>query len=140
MGRVHHANYINYFEIGRTELLRSMGHSYRQVEEEGFYLVVAEISVRYLLPAQYDDLLTLRTAVLSARGARIEHEYQIFRGVELLATGRSAVACVDRQGRVRRLPAWLRSSTANSATPQEFRLPPNSADDAGPTSQSSGNG
>ena len=56
MGRVHHANYINYFEMGRTELLRSMGRSYREVEAEGFYLVVAEISVRYLLPAQYDDL------------------------------------------------------------------------------------
>ena len=108
MGRVHHANYINYFELGRTELLRSMGHSYRQVEEEGFYLVVAEMSCRYLLPAQYDDLLTVRTSVLAARGARIEHEYKVFRGLELLATGHSVVACVDRQGVVRRLPEWLR--------------------------------
>ena len=109
MARVHHANYINYFEMGRTELLRSMGHSYRQVEEAGFYLVISEVSCRYLLPAHYDDLLTLRTTVLKARGARIEHEYQLFRGLELLATGHSVVACVDRQGVVRRLPEWLQS-------------------------------
>jgi acyl-CoA thioester hydrolase len=109
MGRVHHANYINYFEVGRTELLRSMGRSYREVEAEGFYLVVAEVSVRYIVPAQYDDLLTLRTAVVYARGARIEHEYKLFRGLELLVTGRSVVACVDRQGHVRRLPEWLQT-------------------------------
>jgi acyl-CoA thioester hydrolase len=107
MGRVHHANYINYFETGRTELLRAMGHSYKQVEEEGYYLVVAEVSCRYLLPAAYDDQLTLRTTVLRARGARIEHEYQLFRDRDLLATGHSVVACVDKQGNVRRLPDWL---------------------------------
>jgi acyl-CoA thioester hydrolase len=92
-----------------------MGRSYREVEAEGYYLVVAEISVRYLLPAQYDDLLTLRTSVVRARGARIEHDYQIFRGLELLATGRSVVACVDRQGQVRRLPEWLQSPRAPSS-------------------------
>ena len=69
MGRVHHANYINYFELGRTELLRAMGRSYKEVEHEGYYLVIADVSCRYLLPAQYDDLLTLRTTVLRARGS-----------------------------------------------------------------------
>jgi acyl-CoA thioester hydrolase len=107
MGRVHHANYLTYFEMGRTELLRASGHTYKQVEEEGFYLVIAEATCRYLMPAFYDDLLTLRTTVAKARGARIEHQYELYRGVELLATGHSVVACVDRQGRVRRLPDWL---------------------------------
>jgi acyl-CoA thioester hydrolase len=107
MGRVHHANYINYFELGRTELLRAAGFSYKQVEEEGFYLVIAEVSCRYLAPAHYDDLLTLRTTVVRSRGAKIEHDYQIFRGLELLATGQTVVACVDKQGNVRRLPVWL---------------------------------
>ncbi len=109
MGRVHHANYINYFELGRTELLRAMGRSYKEVEHEGYYLVIADVSCRDLLPAQYDDLLTLRTTVLRARGARIEHEYQLFRDRDLLATGHSVVACVDKQGIVRRLPEWLKS-------------------------------
>jgi acyl-CoA thioester hydrolase len=107
MGRVHHANYLNYFEMGRTELLRAAGRSYREVEDEGFFLVIAEVSCQYLLPARYDDLLTLRTSVLRARGARIEHQYELFRGLELLATGRSIAACVDRKGTVRRLPDWL---------------------------------
>jgi acyl-CoA thioester hydrolase len=113
MGRVHHANYINYFELGRTELLRSAGFSYKQVEEEGFYLVVAEVGCRYLAPAVYDDLLTLRTTVVRSRGAKIEHKYEIFRGLELLVTGHTVVACVDKLGRVRRLPEWLQVTEDN---------------------------
>lgn len=108
MGRLHHANFFTYFELGRTELLRASGRTYREVEEEGLYLVVAEISCQYLAAAVYDDLLTLRTVVVSAKGARIEHRYEVYRGLELLATGRSVVAAVDKQGRVRRLPDWLR--------------------------------
>ena len=107
-GRLHHANYFTYFELGRTEMLRASGMAYRQVEEQGILLVVAEISCNYFLPALYDDLLTLRTTVVSAKGARIEHAYQVLRGEELLAEGRSVVACIDRTGRVRRLPDWLR--------------------------------
>jgi acyl-CoA thioester hydrolase len=112
MARVHHANFINYFELGRTELLRAAGYSYKQVEEEGYYFVISEVSCRYLLPAHYDDLLTLRTTVLKSRGARIEHEYQVFRGLELLATGKSVIACVDKQGNVRRLPQWLQARSS----------------------------
>ena len=108
MGRLHHANYLTYFELGRTELLRAAGFNYCQVEEQGLFLVVSEMTCRYLRPANYDDLLTLRTTVISARGARIQHDYQLFRGTELLATGRSTVACVDRSGAVKRLPDWLR--------------------------------
>jgi acyl-CoA thioester hydrolase len=106
-GRLHHANYINFFEVGRVELLRASGHSYRQLEQEGVLLVVAEASCRYFAPADYDDLLRLRTTTVRAKGARIEHRYELFRGDQLLAQGRTVVACVDREGRVRRLPAWL---------------------------------
>ena len=107
MGRLHHANFFTYFELGRTELLRSAGISYREVEELGLFLVVSDISCQYFLPASYDDLLTLRTTTVSARGARIEHTYQVLRDDQLLARGHSIVACVDREGRVRRLPEWL---------------------------------
>lgn len=108
MGRVHHANYVHYFELGRTELLRAAGYSYRQVEDTGLYLVVAEVSCRYFLPAQYDELLRLRTTTVRARGASIEHHYELYRGTDLLATGRTVVGCIDREGRVKRLPDWLR--------------------------------
>jgi acyl-CoA thioester hydrolase len=108
-GRVHHANYLNYFEQGRVELLRSLGHSYRELEEQGIMLVVAEISCRYLAPALFDDLLQLETEVVLARGARIEHRYRLTRGGQLLVEGHSVVACIDRQGRVCRLPEFLRA-------------------------------
>jgi acyl-CoA thioester hydrolase len=107
MGRVHHASFITYFEIGRTELLRATGQTYRQFEEQGLMLVVTEISCEYFEPALYDDLLTVSTTTVSAKGARIEHHYRVSRGNTLLAQGRSVVACVDRNGKVRRIPPSL---------------------------------
>ncbi|MEX0585824.1 MAG: thioesterase family protein [Pirellulales bacterium] len=107
MGRVHHASFFTYFEIGRTELLRVTGQTYRQFEERGLMLVVTEISCRYFAPALYDDLLTVRTTTAAAKGARIEHSYIVLRGDTLLADGRSVVACVDRTGKARRLPPSL---------------------------------
>jgi acyl-CoA thioester hydrolase len=106
-GRVHHANYFTYFEQGRVELLRAAGYDYRRLEAEGYLLVVAEISCQYFLPASYDDLLTLRTVTVAARGARVEHRYEVLRGDELLAVGRSVVACITRAGKVTRLPKFL---------------------------------
>lgn len=106
-GRVHHANYPTWFELGRVELLRAAGHSYRELEEAGVFLVVAEISVQYFSPALFDDVLRLRTTTVRAKGARIEHHYEVFRGDELLAEGRTTVACISRAGRVSRLPEWL---------------------------------
>jgi len=106
-GRVHHANYLTWFELGRVELLRAAGHSYRELEEAGVFLVVAEVSVRYYLPAFFDDRLRLRTTTLRAKGARIEHRYEVFRGDDLLAEGQTTVACIDQRGRVTRLPSWL---------------------------------
>ncbi len=108
-GRVHHANYLTWFELGRVELLRAMGHSYRELEEAGIYLVVAQASLQYYLPALFDDVLRLRTSTVSAKGARIEHRYEVFRGDELLAEGTTTVACIDKSGRVTRLPPWLRT-------------------------------
>jgi len=107
-GRVHHANYLTWFELGRVELLRAMGHSYRELEEAGIFLVVADASLRYYLPAFFDDVLRLRTTTSRAKGARIEHRYEVLRGDELLAEGTTTVACIDKSGRVTRLPGWLR--------------------------------
>jgi acyl-CoA thioester hydrolase len=106
-GRLHHANYFTYFELGRTELLRAAGKSYLQVEQAGYMLVVVEIGCEYFLPAGFDDLLTVRTTVIRAKGARFEHQYEVFRDEELLARGRSIVACVDQSGKPKRIPDWL---------------------------------
>ena len=108
MGVLHHANYITYFEIGRTELLRSTGISYKDLEDQGILMVIVKISVRYRRPAKYDDVLTLRTRTTRSSGAKIEHVYQLLRGDEVIAEGDSTLACVDRTGKVLRVPDWLR--------------------------------
>src|SRR5688500_15410313 len=107
-GVVHHANYLTWLELGRVELLRAAGHSYRELEEQGVFLVVAEANIRYYLPARFDDLLRLVTTAVRAKGARIEHRYELFRGQELLAEATTTIACIGRTGRVSRLPDWLR--------------------------------
>ena len=110
MGLLHHANYLVYFEQGRTELLRQTGRSYKDVEDQGFYLVLAKVEVRYRQPARYDDLLTLRTTVTRTTPVRIEHRYEVLRGGQLLAEGSSTLACVDRDGKLQAMPEWLHQS------------------------------
>src|SRR5262245_6676655 len=78
-GRVHHANYRTYYELGRTELLRASGSNYRDIEREGWMLVVFELNCKYHQPAFYDDLLRLQTRVLETKGARVINEYRVFR-------------------------------------------------------------
>ena len=106
-GRVHHATYINYFEIGRVEFLRAAGYSYRQLESDGIYLVVSEVSCNYFKGAMYDDLLQLKTTVTRSKGVRIKHEYELTLDGELLVTGHTVVASVSPDGKVKRLPTWL---------------------------------
>lgn len=110
MGLLHHACYLVYFEQGRTELLRTQAIAYRDLEDQGFLLVVVNAEVRFRSPARYDDLLTLRTTVDRVRMARIDHRYELFRGETLLAEGRTTLACVDRAGRVQALPECLRTN------------------------------
>lgn len=103
--RVHHANYLNYFEQSRVEMLRAAGFDYRQFEATGLMLVVTEMNVRYRGAAVFDDLLRVTTTVVEVRGVRIRHHYRIDREGEILVEADSTIACVDRQGKVRRLPA-----------------------------------
>jgi len=105
--RVHHANYLNYFERGRVEMLRAAGISYRQLEESGLMLVVIEMNVRYHSAAIFDDLLTMTTEVTEIRKVRIRHRYSIHREGELIVEADSVIACVDRGGNPRRLPDRL---------------------------------
>jgi len=105
--RVHHANYLNYFERGRVEMLRDSGVSYLELEESGLLLVVAEMNIRYVSAAQFDDLLTLTTAVSEIRKVRIGHQYQLHRGEELIVEANSVVACVNKLGKPAKLPDCL---------------------------------
>lgn len=109
MGLLHHANYLVYFEQGRTELLRAQGLSYRDIEDQGFLLVLTKVQVRYRSPARYDDLLTLRSTVMRTTSVKIEHRYELLRDGMLLAEGETTLGCVDREGRVQMLPAILQT-------------------------------
>lgn len=104
MGFLHHANHFNFFEMGRTELLRAQGGNYRAVEESGLYLVVVKLECKYHAPAHYDDLLRLVTRVERVSPAKIEHSYRLYRGERLLTTANSILACVDKEGKIQRIP------------------------------------
>jgi len=106
MGVVYHANYLPWFEVGRTTLLKSMGVPYRQLEDEGFRLPVLEISAKYLRPAVYDDTVEIVTTLAERPLLRIRLDYEVKRAGELLATGSSVHAFIDRSGRPVRPPAW----------------------------------
>jgi acyl-CoA thioester hydrolase len=106
-GYVHHANYFQYFELARVEQLRALGHDYADLEREGILLVVAKIACRYHRPCKFGDTLRLEIRTVRTRAARIDHEYRLLRGQELLAEAESTLACIDRNGRVQRLPDYL---------------------------------
>ena len=110
MGLLHHANYLIYFEQGRTELLRSLGLSYKDLEDQGYLLVLTKIDVRYRWPARYDDLLTLKTTVVRTTMVRIDHRYELSCEGRLLAEATSTLACIDREGRPQALPDYLRNT------------------------------
>ena len=110
MGLLHHANYLVYFEQGRTELLRSLGVAYKDLEDQGYLLVITRAEVRYRSPARYDDLLTLRTGVVRTTTVRIDHQYELLRDGVRIAEGTTTLACVDRDGRPQALPDYLRET------------------------------
>ena len=90
-----------------AELLRAQGLTYKDIEDQGYFMVLTKLEVRYRRPAHYDDLLTLRTAVERQTSVRIDHRYELLRDGVVLAEGSSTLACVDRDGRVQALPAVL---------------------------------
>jgi acyl-CoA thioester hydrolase len=119
MGVAHHAVYPVWFEMGRTELLRqtfahAAGHDagldYRQLEDQGVFLAVVSLSIKYKKPARYDNVLTLHTHLVEAGHVKILHEYELMRDGLMLATAQSTLACLDKSGRPRELPAALRSN------------------------------
>ena len=104
MGYVHHSRYLVYFEMARTELLRRSGVRYRDMEDRGFFFVVAKLACRFRRPACYDDRLTLKVRLARMTRAKIEHEYELYRDGVLLSEATTVLACVDRQGRVVLIP------------------------------------
>jgi len=107
MGYVHHSRFLQYFELGRVELLRDIGHSYAQLERDGIMFAVIKAQCHFRSPARYDDELTLLTKVTRQTHVRIDHAYELRRGETLLAEGTTTIACVNRAGELQQIPESL---------------------------------
>ncbi len=111
MGVVYHANYFVWFEVGRTDLLRQSGWTYRELEADGVGLPVIEAHCEYRQPARYDDELEIRTEGTLVSPVRVEFSYEVVRASDgaRLVSGRTVHAGVDKDGRPRRLPDRVRA-------------------------------
>lgn len=110
-GVVYHANYLQYFEMGRTELMRSLGAPYSAMEAAGTMLTVIDADLKFRRPAHYDDLLEVETRLTDVSGARVRFSYEVRRAEsgEVLCTGSTGLGAIDgATGRACRLPASLR--------------------------------
>lgn len=108
-GVIHHSVYPVWLEMGRTELLRINGLAYRDLEAAGCFFVVAELRIKYRRPALYDQTLALETTQSRVTASRVEHSYRLAHPETgtLLAEANSTLACVDRTGRLQRIPEFM---------------------------------
>jgi len=107
MGVVYHSNHLIWFEVGRGELMRQMGFSYRKMErEDGLYIAVAEVKCRYRAPVLYDEEVVVRTWLKAARSSVVAFGYELLRGEtgELLAEGETVHVVTNCEMRAARLP------------------------------------
>ncbi|HEX8888413.1 MAG TPA: thioesterase family protein [Pyrinomonadaceae bacterium] len=125
MGVVYHANYLIWFEIGRTEFCRARGFSYREMEEnEDAWLVVAESYCRYKAPAYYDDELIVRTHITELRRRSLRFGYEIIRlsDNQIIAEGETGHVVTDGNGRVRSFPAGYAQLLLGTAPESSIHL------------------
>ena len=98
MSIIYHANYFTWFEIGRTDFLRKIGITYKELEYQNVLLPVIDVGCKYFIPAKYDDELIIKTKITTLKGARIQFEYEIIRKTDnkLLAQGYTKHGFVDK--------------------------------------------
>ncbi len=109
MGYVYYGNYAQFFEMGRVEWLRNIGTSYKTMEENGVMLPVVNLTVNYLKPAKYDDLLTLKTTLKKKPSVKIEFDFEIYNEAnELLTTGYTSLVFIDmKKNKPTRCPQYI---------------------------------
>jgi len=108
-GVVYHANFLRYFEMGRTEMMRSLSMPYSRMEERGLILPVTETYLRFKAPAKYDELVTIDTSLVEIKKYSCRFNYRIVRlqddnREQLLVKGFTVHACIDRQGKLTPFP------------------------------------
>jgi acyl-CoA thioester hydrolase len=112
MGIVHHAAYLPYLEEARVEYLRSIGHPYLEVRAEGIDFAVLEVTVAYLAPLRFDDVVAVHVALAASTRATFQIAYLLTVEGRTAATAVTVHGCVTPEGRPTRLPAWLRAGRA----------------------------
>ncbi|UCG08927.1 MAG: acyl-CoA thioesterase [Desulfobacterales bacterium] len=118
MGQVYYGNYFRWFEIGRSEMFRSLGLSYKSVEDHGIFLPVSETYCKYSTPAKYDDIIVIETSLDATVKGGVKFDYKIFAedGQKLLAAGFTKHACVNTAGKVVRPPQFLKDVMASAVS------------------------
>lgn len=114
MGYAYHGNYFRWFEIGRAELFRNWGLTYKSIEAQGIFLPISECYCKYTAPAKYDDLLLIEATLDPTVKGGVKFLYRIFRedDMALLAQGYTTHPCVNQDGRVVRPPQFIREVIA----------------------------
>ncbi|MEM8550451.1 MAG: thioesterase family protein [Verrucomicrobiota bacterium] len=107
MGLVYHANYLTWFELARIVMLDELGYPYKQLEADGYFIPVLEVSARYLKPAHFDDTITVMATMPEKPFVRFGFSYEVKRGDELLATGTTKHAFMSPAGEPLRPPKAL---------------------------------
>jgi acyl-CoA thioester hydrolase len=112
MGVVYYANYLRWFERGRSEWLRQLGLPYAAIESQGFHFPVTEVNCRYAQPARYDDVIAVETELAEIRRASLRFVYRICRQSDgaLLASGSTQHACISTAGKLSRIPKALQEA------------------------------
>ena len=119
MALVYHGNYVIWLDMARTEHMRATGLTYKELEEQGIYLAVTDLRVRYRQPARYDDLLRIRCWVRDLATRRVIFGYAVERAVtgELLATAETALIALDRHHSLTRIPEHVSDLLQSSPDP-----------------------
>lgn len=114
MGVVYHANYLNWFEVGRTEYIRGSGTSYKVLEQQGLLLPVVDVTMKFVRPAKYDDLVHIHTRIANSSAVRLTFEYRIIRNFDdLLVSGETRHVWLNQEWKPVRI---------DKQAPELFRL------------------
>lgn len=113
MSVVYHANYLKYFEMGRTELMRQIGFTYDEMEKQGFYFPVVNAQCNYRAPAHYDDLITVETTISELKNVTVTFSYKIKCQDKLLVTGSTKHPLVNYAFKPTRIPQNLKELLQN---------------------------
>jgi acyl-CoA thioester hydrolase len=126
MGVVYYANYLRWFERGRSELMRQLGRPYKSIEKQGFHFPVTEVSCRYLSSARYDDLILIQTQLTAIKRASLSFSYTILKQSDRspLAVGSTKHACIGADGRITRIPSALAQHFSKVSLAVQSQKPP----------------